>query len=180
MKTPYITAHELVRLDKAIRILQIRFLGKRRQRVAKNVQSVARRLTTSSDLDEPSFDNSETAKPIHKMRSSSGKSTRAANKNSPPPTILNSSNGINRGDSPNDSTYDDTSYNDSTYNNDIDKNDKRKAKKKGTLMHKLGGLFSSDKDKEKEKAKEGKSRSQQNSPEPMENRSRSSSVASDR
>ena len=141
VKVPYINGHDLVRLDKAIRTLQIRFLGKRRRRVVDNVRRLHSHQRTSAQPPiHNSIDTSDLS--VGSRRGENGENAENAAK----------WNG-NGGDmsNANDSTYDDVSINESSIaSNDVaaEQHSEIVARKKNnrrSLMHKLGGLFSSDK-----------------------------------
>jgi hypothetical protein len=139
VKVPYISGHELVRLDKAIRTLQLRFLGKRRRRVASNV----RRLHTHQRTAALSLSNSMDSTDL----SSAGKERRGENGESASKWNGNGVDGsINFA---NDSTFDDVSINESSIaSNDTmaeQHSEVMKKRDRRSLIHKLGGLFSSEK-----------------------------------
>lgn len=145
VKVPYITAHDLIRLDKAVRTLQLRFLIRRRQRLVKNVGTAQRRLINN---------NNQTTKPPRNctMDSSIGENDDLDYSRGKLTKMFTSDrNNANGHDaSINDTTFDEVSFNESSVaSNDLtmEHNNEKVKKTKGgrSFMRKLGGLFSSEK-----------------------------------
>lgn len=125
VKVPYITASDLIRLDKAVRTIQMRFLIKRRQRLVKNVNNAQRRLSNSA------------TQPNRLPRQGSMENNSGA-------YARNNANGHDA--SVNDTTFDEVSFNESSVaSNDLsmEHNEKVRKPKGRSLMRKIGGLFAS-------------------------------------